>query len=268
MIVKTPPIESMSNAFDVKGKNVVVTGGNRGIGLGITQAFAQSGANVAILCRNEASGKEVAQSLAQYGGRYTCIECDVSKKESVDAAGLAVYKFFDVVDVLINNAGIGSTTNFFAPGGYDEWNRIIDTNLHGVANMVRAIVPKMKESGKGGTILNISSVGGQRVSNSRDHDNSPYNVAKAGVDIFSKYLALTLGDFGIRVNSLAPGMTHSDLDADLPPSAIKMVEEMLPTHRFAEGIEIGALCVFLSSQAGCQITGTIIVHDGGLMTMV
>jgi len=267
-MIKTPPIETMAGAFDVAGKNVVVTGGNRGIGLGISTAFAQSGANVAVLCRNEESGKEVVESLSKYGGRHTCISADVADNASVTAAAKRVYEFFDHVDVLVNNAGIGSTTNFFAPDGLKEWHRVIDTNLHGVANMVYAIVPGMKDSGRGGTIINISSIGGQRVSNSRDHHNSPYNASKAGLDIFSKYLALTLGDYGIRCNSIAPGMTHSDLDKDLPPSAIKMVEKMLPTHRFGEPIEIGALCIFLASQAGVHITGTVIVHDGGLMTMV
>jgi len=267
-MIKTPPIESMQGAFDVKGKNVVVTGGNRGIGLGISTAFAQGGANVAVLCRNEKSGKEAIKSFEQYGGRYTCIPVDVSDYAAVVEAGKRVYEFFDHVDVLINNAGIGSTTNFFEDAGMEQWHKIINTNLHGVAAMTHTIVPGMKASGRGGTIVNISSVGGQRVSNSREHDNSPYNVSKAGVDIFSKYLALTLGDYGIRVNSLAPGMTHSDLDKDLPPSAKEMAEAMLPAHRFAEPIEVGALCVFLASQAGCHITGTVIVHDGGLMTMV
>jgi len=258
----------MTGAFDIKGKNVVVTGGNRGIGLGISTAFAQCGANVAILCRNEESGKSVAESFSKYGGRHTCIQVDIANQSSAAVAAKHVYEFFDRVDVLVNNAGIGSTTNFFAPNGLQEWHKIINTNLHGVANMVYSIVPGMKESGHGGTIINISSVGGQRVSNSREHDNSPYNASKAGLDIFTKYLALTLGDYGIRCNAIAPGMTHSDLDKDLPPAAFEMAEKTLPTHRFGEPIEIGALCVFLASPAGSQITGTIMVHDGGLMTMV
>jgi NAD(P)-dependent dehydrogenase (short-subunit alcohol dehydrogenase family) len=123
----------------------------------------------------------------------------------------------------------------------------------------------MRDSGLGGSIINISSVGGQRVSASREHHNAPYNAAKAGLDIFSKYLALILGDDGIRVNVIAPGPTHSDLDKDLPPSAFEMVEKDLPTHRFGEPIEIGALCVFLASPAGCQITGCVYAHDGGLL---
>jgi len=267
MFVKTPPIETMNGAFDVKGKNVVVTGGNRGIGLGISTAFAQSGANVAILCRNEESGKQAVDELSKYGGRHTCIPVDIADYNAVVEAGKRVYEFFDYVDVIINNAGIGTTTNFFAPTGLDEWHRVLNTNLHGPANVLYTLVPKMKEAGRGGTIVNISSVGGQRVSTSRDHDKAPYNVSKAGIDIFCKYLGLMLGDYGIRVNSLAPGMTHSDLDKDLPPSAFEAAEKTLPAHRFGEPLEIGALCVFLASPAGCQITGTVIVHDGGLMTI-
>ena len=76
---------------------------------------------------------------------------------------------------------------------------------------------------------------------------------------------MVLGDYGIRVNCVAPGPTHSDLDKDLPPSAFEMIERDLPAHRFGEPIEIGALCVFLASAAGCQITGCVYAHDGGLL---
>ncbi|NLB29104.1 MAG: SDR family oxidoreductase, partial [Clostridiales bacterium] len=133
------------------------------------------------------------------------------------------------------------------------------------ANIVHTIAPKMRDAGLGGSIINISSVGGQRVSNTRDHHNSPYNVSKAGVDIFTRYLAFDLGDYGIRVNAIAPGPTHSDLDADLPPSILETIEKDLPTHRFGEPIEIGALAVYLSSQAANQITGCVYAHDGGLL---
>jgi len=267
VIKKTPPITAMSDAFSVKGKNVVVTGGNRGIGLGISTAFAQCGANVAILCRNEESGTKAAEGFSEYGGRYTCIPVDIMDSAAVAAAGKSVYEFFDNVDVLINNAGVATLKGFFTPEGLEEWRRVIDTNLHGVAYVVHAIAPRMKESGKGGSIINISSVGGQRVANSKDHDNAPYNASKAALDIFTKYLAVTLGDYGLRCNVIAPGPTHSDLDVNLPPSFFEMVESTLPTRRFGEPIEIGAMCVFLASPAGVQITGTVIPHDGGLMTV-
>ena len=265
-MIKTPPITSMKDAFSVAGKNVVVTGGNTGIGYGIATAFAQSGANVAILCRNVESGKKAALEMRAYGVKSEAFQCDISNVESVNQAVDAVYKFFDHVDVLVNNAGVASTTEFLADKDLSEWHRVINTNLHGIANMIHTIAPKMKGAGKGGEIINISSVGGQRVSNTvSGHHNPPYNVAKAGVDIFTRYLAIDLGDYGIRVNAIAPGMTHSNLDSDLPAAVRASAETDLPTHRFGEPIEIGALCVFLASPAACQITGCVYNHDGGLM---
>jgi NAD(P)-dependent dehydrogenase (short-subunit alcohol dehydrogenase family) len=264
---KSTPIANMTGAFDVSGKNAVVTGGNRGIGFGIAAAFAQSGANVVILCRNEASGKAAADGFAAYGGKYACFGCDISDAVAVKSAADKIFGFFDNVDVLVNNAGIATTTDFLDPNGLNEWHRVINTNLHGVVNVIHYISPKMRDAGRGGCIINISSVGGQRVSGSKDHHNSPYNASKAGVDIFSKYLAITLGDYGIRVNVIAPGPTHSDLDKDLPPSFIETIEKDLPAHRFGEPIEIGALCVFLASPAGAQITGAVLPHDGGLLTI-
>ena len=265
--MKTPPIESMFGAFNVKGKNVVVTGGNRGIGFGIATAFAESGANVAVLCRNEESGKSAAESFAKHGGRYTCVQVDISDYSSVETAAKSVYEFFDHVDVLVNNAGVGPTTDFFSANGLEEWHNTINTNLHGVANMVYAIAPGMRESGSGGAIINISSIGAQRVSNSRKQPHPPYNVSKAGIDIFTKYLAIVLGGDGIRCNAIAPAFTRSDLGKGLPQKMLETVEDTFPTQRIGEPIEIGALCVFLASPAAVQITGAVIAHDGGMMTV-
>ena len=265
MYKKSTPIASMKDAYDVKGKNVVVTGGNRGIGRGITQAFAESGANVAILCRDIESGKRAASELEKLGGRYAAIQCDTSDYESARAAAAEVFKFFDSVDVLVNNAGVATTTAFLSEDGLKEWHRVINTNLHGPANLVFEIAPKMVEAGRGGTIINITSVGGQRVSGSKEHHNAPYNASKAGMDIFSRYLAVVLGDHGIRVNSIAPGPIHSDLDKDLPQSFIEVIENELPSHRFGEPIEIGALCVYMASSAGAMVTGVNWAMDGGLL---
>jgi len=265
MIIKSSPIPDMKAAYDVKGKNVVVTGGNRGIGRGIVQAFAESGANVAILCRNIESGKSAAASLEPLGGRYTAIQCDTSDYDSVKAAAAQVFGFFDSVDVLVNNAGVATTTPFLSEEGLNEWHRVINTNLHGPANLVFEVAPKMVEAGKGGVIINITSVGGQRVSGSKEHHNAPYNASKAGMDIFSRYLAVVLGDHGIRVNSIAPGPIHSDLDKDLPPSFIEVIENQLPSHRFGEPIEIGALCVYMASPAAAMVTGVNWALDGGLL---
>ena len=266
MFTTIPPITSMKDAFSVKGLNVVVTGGNRGIGRGIAQAFAEGGANVVILCRNEKSGLQAAEELKQYGGRYACFRCDISCYDEVVEATKKVYEFFDHVDVLVNNAGVATTTPFLAEDGLKEWHRVIDVNLNGTASVIHEFAPKMVEAGKGGSIINITSVGGLRVSNTvKGHHNAPYNASKAGIDILTRYLAIVLGDAGIRVNSIQPGMTHSDLDKDLPEEAKKEAVESVPAHRFGEPIEIGAVCVYLASPAGSQVRGVNYAHDGGLL---
>jgi len=265
MIIKTTPMPDMKKAYDVTGKNVVVTGGNRGIGRGITQAFAESGANVVILCRNIESGKKAVAELEKLGGKYAAFQCNTADHDSAKAAAAEVFKFFDNVDVLVNNAGIATTTPFLSKEGLNEWHNVINTDLHGPANLIYEIAPKMVEAGKGGTIINISSVGGQRVSGSKDHHNAPYNAAKAALDIFSRYLALVLGDHGIRVNTICPGPIHSDLDKHLPKNFIAKIESDLPTHRFGEPIEIGALAVYMASPAGAMVTGVNWALDGGLL---
>ena len=259
------PIKNMKDAFSVKGQNVVVTGGNRGIGLGICEAYAQSGANVAVLCRNMESGKSVAENLRQYGTKCFFTVCDVGDAGSVKTAAAEVSRQFENVDVLINNAGVSTVGKFLDDNGMAEWHRVINVNLNGPAYMMQAIVPGMIKADKGGCVINISSIGGQSLGGALTHPMAPYHASKAALDIFTRNMAIEFGDYGIRVNGIAPGPTHSDLDKDLPPDAFEKISRIMPAHRFAEAIEVGALCVFLSSPAGVQITGTVIVHDGGML---
>lgn len=259
------PIANMTGAFEVKGKNVVVTGGNRGIGLGITTAFMQSGANVAILCRNKESGDSAAESLKHNGGKCFCIQCDTGDFMSVKTAIAEVYKIFDHVDVLVNNAGVSTVCKFVDDKELSEWTRVMNTNINGPAYMIYEVAPKMMDYGKGGSIINISSIGGSSLCGTMHHPKMPYHVAKAGLNMLTQGLAVEFGDYGIRVNAIAPGPTHSDLDNDLPPQAHEKIKSDMPMHRFGEPIEIGALCVFLASPAGCQITGTVTNHDGGII---
>jgi NAD(P)-dependent dehydrogenase (short-subunit alcohol dehydrogenase family) len=123
----------------------------------------------------------------------------------------------------------------------------------------------MMRAGKGGSVINISSIGGQALGGARTHPMPGYHASKAALDMFTRNMAIEFGDYGIRVNAIAPGPTHSDLDKDLPPDAYEKFANLMPMHRFAEPIEIGAFCVFLSSPAANHITGTVMVHDGGLL---
>ncbi|MBR2522729.1 MAG: SDR family oxidoreductase [Coriobacteriales bacterium] len=269
MPVVTPPIENMDSAFSVKGYNVIVTGGARGLGLGISTAFAQSGANVAILARNAELGAKIAAQLeADYGIKCFAVRCDVSDLDSVKAAREEVFKEFDHIDVIVNNAGVATVTRFLDDADLSEWHRVINTNLHGPANMVYVFGREMVEHGTGGSIINISSIGSIRVSDAPMHPNPPYHASKAALDHIMRFWAIEFGDYGIRVNNILPGPFHSDLDADLPQEMIENSERVMPMHRFGDGLELGAHCVYLASPAGSQITGTIQVHDGGMSIVV
>lgn len=262
--MQLPPIENMNGVFDIRGKNVVVTGGNRGIGYGISRAFAQSGCNVAILCRNEESGRSVAEELSAFGTEVFAVACDTASLESVKAAAEKVFARFSTLDVLVNNAGVSTVVHFLEDKDLTEWNRVLNTNLHGPANCVYCFAPKIAEGKKGGSIINISSIGGESVGNSKDQPMAPYHASKAALNHLTRFLAIDLGDYGIRVNAIAPGPTHSDLDKDLPPSALAAIENRMPMHRFGMPMEIGAMCVYLASDAACHVTGTVIQHDGGM----
>lgn len=266
-VIITPPIKTMQDAFSVKGKNVIVTGGSRGIGRGIVQAFAESGANVVILDIKEDVGQEVCQQIASLGGRYACIKCDIADESSIKAAVAKVYDFFDHVDVLVNNAGVATTTPKvdFLDKDMSEWRKIIDVDLIGVAALIHEIAPKMIQARRGGEIINITSIGAVSVSGCKLHHNSPYNAAKAGADVFTRYLAITLGDYGIRVNAIRPGPHHSDLEVHLSDYMRNLIDNEMPCHRFGEPIELGAFCVYLSSPAAVHITGCNMNFDGGML---
>lgn len=262
-----PPIQDMKNAFSVEGMHVVVTGGGRGIGFGISTAFAQSGAHVAILGRSETTGEKAVKELQQYGGNHFFVKCDVADLGDTQTATEQVMERFGHVDVLVNNAGISLQSPLLQDEGLKKWHAVIDTNLHGPVNMIYSMAPKMIQAGNGGSIINISSIGSMNCSSAKDQPMPPYFTAKAALNQFTRYMSVELGPFNIRVNCIAPGMTHSDLDAGLSQSMLDLVSTKMPMGRFGEPIEIGALCIYLASRAGCHVTGAIYVHDGGLLVV-
>lgn len=116
----------------------------------------------------------VVEEISRYGGNHTCFRCDVSDSNSVKSAANEIFGFIDHVDVLVNNAGVATTTPFLSEEGLNEWHRVINTDLHATANVIHAIAPSMRDKGLGGSIINISSVGSQRVSGSKNHHLAPY----------------------------------------------------------------------------------------------
>jgi len=258
-------IKDIKNPMDLSGKNVIVTGGNRGIGFGISTAFAQRGARVAILCRNVEEGRRAAAGLVSEGYKVTAVKCDISSGESVRQAVEVVWKDFGRVDVLVNNAGISLKKAFLElDDDLKEFTGIVDVNLIGTVRITLACAKRMAQAG-GGCIINITSVGGFLSSAAEFQPMSGYQASKAALNHLTKVLAVELGRHNIRVNGVAPGPTHSALDDMMDEKMRNSAGGKMCTRRFGEGIEVGAMCAFLASAEAAQIDGSIIAVDGGLL---
>ena len=275
-----PSITSMENAFSLKGRTAIITGGNRGIGKGVSLAMAQVGANIAIFCRDIDKAKETLDELEQYGGKYKAYRCDVLKQDSVKKAVEEAVADFNRIDILVNNSGIACSGDLLdMDESFQTWYNVINTNLNGPFIVTYYVGRHMREMG-GGSIINMSSNSAFIVN--KPNNTTPYNTAKAGLDRFTKCMAYELAQHNIRVNSINPGYTGpTDIGAPRDedgkvmarpaPKPLKPGEmsshdfhmKQTPIGRFGTILEIGALAVFLASDAAAQITGGIHAIDGG-----
>jgi NAD(P)-dependent dehydrogenase (short-subunit alcohol dehydrogenase family) len=255
-------IKSMENAFSLKGKNAIVTGGNKGIGLGITQALAHQGANVAIFARDEASAVDVISDLnKKYDGKFAFYKTDISDMDNCRESVNRCIKGFQSIDILVNNAGIATGGNLLdLEEDLSSWFRCFDVDMYGAVRMCYLVCKHMRDMGKGGRVINITSNAGEIC-------NKPsltsYAAAKAALNHFTRCIAAELAEYGIRVNAIAPGFTFSNFSKNIPEEYYKIMCETIPIGRFAEAIEIGALAAFLASDASDAMTGSILTMDGG-----
>ncbi len=256
------PIKNMADAFSLKGKNAVITGGNRGLGFGIAEAYAQCGANICILCRDRKKADEALAELAQYGTKCVVYDCDVTDMKSVLAVADKVTAEFGDVDILVNNAGTSCRTELLdMDEELTDWYNVLNVDLNGLVHMTYAFGKKMRDAGKGGSIINITSNAAFIVN--KTQAMSPYSSSKAAANHFTHCMACELGKYNIRVNAIAPGFTNTELSRFIPEDMFTYINNQMPLGRFGEPIEIGALAVYLASPAAAQVTGTVQVIDGG-----
>ena len=266
----TRPVADLKNPLDVSGLGVIVTGGSNGIGFGIAQAFAQRGARVAILdidaVRGIAAAEELPRESLSDGAGHLFVVCDISDREAVRNAVEAVLDVLGHIDVLVNNAGTAAVKRFLdMEPDLPEWHRVIDVNLHGTVNMTHAVGNAMRAAGRGGLIINISSVGGASCSGSKEMPMAAYVASKAAINHLTRSWAIEFAEHDIRVNCIMPGPTHSRLDEQLTPEMRQRIAGGVLDRRYGEPLEIGALCVFFASAEGAHLDGVVVQHDGGFL---
>lgn len=260
-----PSITSMKDAFSLAGKNAIVTGGNRGLGAAICEAFAESGANIAITCRDMTKAAEEVAKIREMGVRCEAFSCDVTDLDSVRAAVAQINDYFEgEIDILVNNAGVTFTGELLdEPEDLPHWYSVVNTDLNGTVHMTYVVAKLMRDRGKGGCIINVTSNAGFMVNYSQAM--SWYSTAKAAANHFTHCMASELAKYDIRVNGIAPGFTNTELSKFIPEDMFEYINHQTCAGRFGEPIEVGALAVYLASPAAAQMTGHIAVIDGGYM---
>jgi len=246
----------------LKGKNVLITGGSRGIGKATAQRFLEEEARV-FICGLEAD--EVEQTVRELGplGFIRGLACDISREEDVQRLVSTAEESLGGIDILINNAGIAWSEPFLEIPP-EHWDRTLAVNLRGMYLVGQAVAKQMVARGKGGAIVNMSSTNGLVGENLYAH----YGASKGGVLMLTKTMAIELGKYGIRVNALCPGYIQTPLSAsiDSPEFIAAYAREKIPLHRVGKVEEVAAAYAFLASEDASFIHGTELVIDGGQLS--
>ncbi len=245
----------------LEGKNILITGGSRGIGKSIVEVLFNSGANVGFtFSSSESAANEIAENLNSSSQKCIAYKSDASKLDQCDKLVESFLNDFETIDVLINNAGI-TKDNLLMRMGEDDFDKVIEVNLKSVFNMTKACQRVFLKNRKG-SIINMSSVVGVK----GNAGQSNYAASKAGIIGFSKSIAQELGSRSIRCNVIAPGFIKTEMTDNLSDSIIESWTENIPLKRPGESNDVANLCLFLASDLSSYITGQVINVDGGLLT--
>jgi NAD(P)-dependent dehydrogenase (short-subunit alcohol dehydrogenase family) len=246
--------------FDLTGKSAIITGGSKGLGLAMAAGLASAGANIMLVNRNAAEGMSAAKQLNDdFGIKAISFAADIASQEQTEAMAAAAINAFGKIDILINSAGINIR------GPIDEvtpadFNKVMEVNVNGTWLCCRAVTRYMKENGSGSIINLASTLGLVGLAN-----RTPYTASKGAVVQMTRALALELAPFNIKVNAICPGpfLTEMNIPIADTEEGKKFVVGATALGRWGEMREIQGAAIFLASDAGSYMVGSMLTVDGG-----
>jgi len=246
------------NSISLEGKSAIVTGGSLGIGTAIALKLAEFGANVAINYRkHKEEAEEVIKKVKATGRKGLVVQADISNFSDAGKMVDNTIKEFGRLDILVNNAGI-NWDGVIWKMTEEQWDSVIDINLKGYFNYIRAVAPIFREQ-KSGKIVNVTSINGLR----GKFGQANYSASKAGIIGLTKTVAKELGKYGINVNAVAPGLIETDMMKQATEEVRKMAIEEIVLKRIGMPEEVADVVAFMCSGMARHITGEVIKVDGG-----
>ncbi len=246
------------NSIYLEGKSAIVTGGSLGIGTAIALKLAKFGANVAINYRkHKEEAEEVIKKVKAMGRKGLVVQADISNFSDAGKMVNDVKEEFGGLDILVNNAGI-NWDGVIWKMTEEQWDSVIDINLKGYFNYIRAVAPIFREQ-KSGKIVNVTSINGLR----GKFGQANYSASKAGIIGLTKTVARELGKYGINVNAVAPGLIETDMMKQATEEVRKMAIEEIVLKRIGLPEEVADVVAFMCSEMARHITGEVIKVDGG-----
>ena len=245
----------------LKGKNVIITGGSRGIGKGIAEKFAQNGANIAFTCIEMSDESiELSKNLEKLGVKAKAYVSNAADFEAAQKLADDVINDFGSIDVLVNNAGI-TKDNLLMRMSEDDFDKVMKVNMNSVFNNTKAVLrPMLKQ--RSGSIINLSSVVGVK----GNPGQSNYSASKAAIIGFTKSIALELGSRNIRCNAIAPGFIETEMTKALNDDQVNDWADNIPLKRTGQVDDIANTSLFLAPDMSAYVTGQVINVCGGMLT--
>ncbi|MFA5096838.1 MAG: 3-oxoacyl-[acyl-carrier-protein] reductase [Candidatus Omnitrophota bacterium] len=243
----------------LKDKVALITGGARGIGRAIAMAFAGEGADIVVADVNLEIARKTASEIEGLGRKALALEMDVTDYAKVEEGVNKILDKFGKVDILVNNAGI-TKDNLILRMSQGEWDAVLNVNLKGTFNCIKAVSRPMVKQ-RGGKIISIASIIGLM----GNAGQANYAASKAGIIALTKTVAKELASRNINANAVAPGFIQTDMTAKLPEDVRAKMLELIPLAKLGLPQDVANVCLFLASEESGYITGQVITVDGGMV---